>query len=94
MIGEWLCVLQSQHTIQHIARATMMVRHVSKQEKIMNHHGSGVFSTKHNSQTTSSNLSRERSYSCAVLYKALAYSCSYFLTLDNDTLWGRDTSSL
>eukprot|EP00956_Cyclotella_meneghiniana_P018752 scaffold31518_cov56-Cyclotella_meneghiniana.AAC.8 len=56
----------------------MLYRHVSNQEKIMARYGTGALDTA--SEQSSSNQNRDRTYSRAVLNKAIAYSLSYFLT--------------
>ena len=56
----------------------MLYRHVSKQEKRMVRYGTGALHT--SSEQSPSDQNRDRSYSRAVLNKAIAYSCSYFMT--------------
>ena len=56
----------------------MLYRHVSKQEKRMARYGTGALHT--SSEQSPSDQNRDRSYSRAVLNRAIAYSRSYFLT--------------
>eukprot|EP00956_Cyclotella_meneghiniana_P004768 scaffold5867_cov25-Cyclotella_meneghiniana.AAC.2 len=56
----------------------MLYRHVSNQEKRISRYGAGALNT--SSEQSLSDQNRDRSYSRAVLNRALAYSCSYFLT--------------
>ena len=56
----------------------MLYRHVSKQEKRMTRYGAGALNT--SSEQSSSDQNRNTSYSRAVFNRALAYSCSYFIT--------------
>eukprot|EP00956_Cyclotella_meneghiniana_P020195 scaffold35353_cov39-Cyclotella_meneghiniana.AAC.1 len=57
----------------------MLYKHVSKQERRMSSYGAGALNT-NNSEQSSSDQNRDRSFSRAVLNKAIAYSSSYFLT--------------
>eukprot|EP00956_Cyclotella_meneghiniana_P035096 scaffold111227_cov23-Cyclotella_meneghiniana.AAC.1 len=56
----------------------MLYRHVSKQERRMSRYGTGALNSA--SEQSPSDQNRDRSFSYAVLNKAIAYSVSYFLT--------------